>query len=89
MDTMAAFEVKTGSAQSFQSDGAPPRPADISWVTNFRDRSSYTRYLPHITIGIGTQPLTIAPFRFTARELAMCRLGRFCTCKEQLARWTL
>ncbi|MBM63736.1 MAG: hypothetical protein CL484_12390 [Acidobacteria bacterium] len=89
MDAMTTFEVQTGSPESFQTDGAPPRLADISWVTNFRNRSSYTRYLPHITIGIGTQPLTIAPFRFTARELAICRLGRFCTCRKQLACWTL
>lgn len=89
MTTMAVYEVASGDADAFQQDGPPPRPSDVSWVATFRDRSSYAHYTPHITIGIGPRPLSVDPFQFTAREIALCRLGRFCTCRDQLARWTL
>lgn len=89
MDAMAPYELSTSEPDSFQSDGVPPRSADILWVATFRNRSSYGRYAPHITIGIGTQPFTIEPFQFTAHEIAMYQLGRFCTCRNQLARWSL
>ena len=88
MDALAPFEVP-GCAAAFQQDDAPPRDADIAWVTRFRADSSYTRFDPHITVGIGPDPVTVGPFDFTAREFAICRLGRCCTCRDQLARWTV
>ena len=88
MDTLAPYEVPGGAA-AFQHDDVPPRDADIDWVTRFRADSSYARFDPHITVGIGPEPVTIDPFSFTAREIAVCRLGRCCTCRDQLARWTL
>ena len=88
MDAMRDEEV-AGDAAAFQADGAPARPADVAWVEGFRERSSYARYDPHVTVGIGPQPLRAAPFRFPADEIALCRLGRFCTCRDRLASWTL
>ena len=89
MHTLAAYELSKAEQDSFHIDGEPPRKADVSWVTSFRNRSSYTYYVPHITIGIGTKPLDTEPFRFTAHEIAICQLGRFCTCCSRLASWTL
>ena len=88
MDALAPYEAPGGAA-AFQHDDAPPRHADVVWVTRFRAESSYARFDPHITIGIGPDPVTVDPFTFTAREIAVCRLGRCCTCRDQLARWTL
>ena len=89
MDTLASYEVPAGDAAAFQQDSDPPRDADVAWVTRFRADSSFARFDPHITVGIGPDPVTADPFTFTAREIAVCRLGRFCTCRDRLARWTL
>ncbi len=88
MDTLAEHEVP-GAAAAFQQDDAPPRGADVAWVTRFRTDSSYARFDPHITVGIGPTPVTVDPFAFTACEIAVCHLGRFCTCRDRLAYWTL
>lgn len=88
MDALRHEEV-AGDAAAFQADGEPARPADVAWVEGFRERSSYARYDPHVTVGIGPRPLSAAPFRFPVEEIALCRLGRFCTCRDRLASWTL
>ena len=82
-------EETAGGAAAFQTDGAPARAADAAWVAGFRDRSSYVRYDPHVTIGIGERPISTAPFGFPVEEIALCRLGRFCTCRDRLAVWKL
>lgn len=88
MDALRGEEV-AGDASAFQAGGAPARPADVAWVAGFRERSSHARYNPHVTVGIGPRPVSTAPFRFPAEEIALCRLGRFCTCRDRLANWTL
>ncbi len=87
MDALRGEEV-AGDAGAFQTDAAPARPADVAWVEGFRERSSYARYDPHVTVGIGPRPLSTAPFDFPVDEIALCRLGRFCTCRDRLASWT-
>ena len=88
MDALATYEVP-GDADAFQQDDDPPRDADVGWVTRFRTDSSLARFDPHITVGIGPDPVTTDPFTFAAHTIAVCRLGRFCTCRDQLAHWTL
>ena len=88
MDTLASYEI-LGDAAAFQQDDDPPRDADVAWVTRFRADSSFARFDPHITVGIGPDPVTADPFTFPARTIAVCRLGRFCTCRDRLAHWTL
>ena len=88
MDALRNEEV-AGDAAAFQADGEPARPADVTWVEGFRERSSYSNYDPHVTVGIGPRALSAAPFRFPVEEVALCRLGRFCTCRDRLASWTL
>ena len=88
MNTLAPYEIP-GDAAAFQRDDDPPRDADVAWVTRFRVDSSFARFDPHITVGIGPDPVTATPFTFTARTIVVCRLGRFCTCRDRLAHWTL
>ena len=88
MDALRDHEV-AGGAAAFQTDEAPARPADVAWVAGFRDRSSYARYDPHVTIGIGSRQMATAPFHFPVEEIAVCRLGRFCTCRDRLVSWRL
>ena len=75
--------------QGFWTDGDGPRPADIEWVATFRERSAFHRFDPHITIGVGALAVRLAPTPFAAAQIAMCQLGRFCTCRRVLQAWTL
>ena len=87
MATLAPFEERHGSALAF--DGHDARPADVAWVTGYRRAASFIEFAPHITIGHATTPPVIAPFEFDATTLAVCHLGRFCTCRTVLREWTL
>ena len=88
LDTLAVHEV-AGGHDAFQVDDDPAREADVRWVTRFRQDSAFDRFDPHITIGIRAPAAPLASWRFTASEIALCRLGRFCTCRDHLAHWTL
>jgi hypothetical protein len=74
---------------AFLTDGDGPRAADIEWVSTFRQQSSLQRFNPHITIGVGTLAARVTPSPFLATQLALCQLGRFCTCRRVLHAWTL
>ena len=87
MDALRGHET-AGGASAFQAPEAA-RPADVDWVARYRDDAAYARYDPHVTVGIGPRPIAAAPFRFLVDEIALCRLGRFCTCRDRLATWTL
>jgi hypothetical protein len=86
--SLAPYEV-SGTSDAFQVDDYPARAADVRWVTRFRQDSAFERYDPHITVGISSAPATLAPWSLTASTVALCRLGRFCTCRNHLADWTL
>ena len=73
----------------FVADDGGPRQADIEWVSTFRERSSYARFSPHVTLGIGRLEETPPTWSFVADTVALCQLGRFCTCQRVLASWTL
>ena len=79
----------TGTHEAFQVDDHSARDADVRWVTRFRQDSAFDRFDPHITIGIGSTPAALAPWHLRANVVALCRLGRFCTCRDRLADWTL
>ena len=89
MDRLAAFERGTGSASSFHTNGWPARTSDVEWVRNFRTKSAYVWYEPHITVGVGDLISSIAPLAFTTPHVAACHLGRYCTCRVELEKWTL
>ena len=82
-----AFEKPDGDASAFA--GGDARERDIRWVQNFRRDFSYDRFTPHITIGHADQPPFVEPMEFVATTIALCALGRFCTCSQVIARWDL
>ena len=89
MERLEPLEVPVGSGAAFCGDDEPPRPPDIEWVTHYRTRSSYSAYQPHVTLGIGPVSVAVPPMQFTATQVAVCHLGRFCTCRAMLHEWTL
>ena len=89
MERLEPLEIAEGSGDAFFTDEEPARPADVEWVTRYRTRSSDSAYQPHVTLGIGTISVAVAPMRFTATQVAVCHLGRFCTCRAVLHEWTL
>ncbi|MHC4423619.1 MAG: hypothetical protein ACYSWR_02975 [Planctomycetota bacterium] len=56
----------------------------LLWIKNYRKKSSFGNFLPHITIGYGETEDLSFPIKFTASELALCHLGNHCTCREIL-----
>ncbi len=81
------FEVDTGDAPAFF--GADARDRDVGWVREFRRESSCDRFTPHITLGHASEPPVIEPFDFVATTIAVCHLGRFCTCRRIIRAWEL
>jgi 2'-5' RNA ligase len=89
MNALEPFDARQGGPDAFCGVGEAPRPRDVAWVSGYRSRSSYAHFFPHITLGHGDQPPAIEPFEFIADRLAVCHLGKFCTCRVVLAEWTL
>lgn len=73
---------EVSSDMLFDSD---VKEATLSWIRNYRVKSSFANFLPHITIGYGQPTDTTLPIEFTASRLAMCHLGNHCTCRKILA----
>ena len=59
--------------------------SSLEWIRNYRAKSSFEKFWPHITLGYGI----IEDVKFTARlvvsKLALCWLGNHCTCRKILA----
>ena len=81
------FEVTTGDSSSFFGNDA--RDRDVRWVREFRHQSSFDRFTPHITLGHASEPPVIEPMAFVATMVAVCHLGRFCTCRRIVRAWDL
>ena len=89
MDRLESFSTGGDGREAFWADGDLPRVDDVEWVVSFRERSAFDRFDPHITIGSGRVTAQINPTPFVATQLALCHLGRFCTCRRVLRVWTL
>ena len=63
------------SAQSVDS-------ATLSWIKNYRRKSSFGGFSPHITVGYGQLDGVYGPTEFTASRLALCHVGNHCTCRQ-------
>ncbi len=63
-----------------------PRVAETTllWIRNYREKSSFERFSPHITIGYGQAKDLAGPIEFRASQLALCHLGNHCTCRKVL-----
>ena len=89
MDRLAAFDMTAGGANAFLANGEAPRARDVEWVARFRTAAAYGSFEPHVTLGVGALDHAAPAFEFEADAVALCRLGRFCTCRRILASWTL
>jgi len=56
----------------------------LLWIKNYREKSSFASFRPHITIGYGEISSLSLPIKFTAAALALCHLGNHCTCRDVL-----
>ncbi len=89
MDAIEPFESPDGGPDAFQSQGETIRGEDVEWVRNYREDSAYAHYRPHVTLGHGVRAPLVEPIEFRAARVAVCRLGRFCTCRAILREWPL
>jgi len=53
----------------------------LHWIRNYRDKSGFENFWPHITIGYGVLDNFKFSRTFTAERLALCHLGNHCTCR--------
>ncbi len=58
-------------------------------INNFLENSSFDKFSPHITVGLGPYPAITYQSFFTASTLALCQLGNHCTCRKILHSVTL
>ena len=87
MEALRGVERPEGGTGAFFGDDA--RLRDVLWVTGYRLKSSFHHFAPHITLGHGSEPPRIEPFDFEADTVAVCHLGRYCTCRRVLREWRL
>ena len=87
LDATEALEVQKGDASAFLNEDA--RDRDVRWVREFRRESSFARFTPHITLGHASEPPIVEPVDFVATTIAVCHLGRFCTCRRIIRAWEL
>jgi len=64
--------------------GVTVAESTLLWVRDYREKSSFEKFFPHITIGYGEVGDFSAPMEFTAPRLALCHLGNHCTCRKVL-----
>ncbi len=57
----------------------------LLWIKNYREKSSFEKFSPHITIGYGQAEALARLIEFRASQLALCHLGNHCTCRKVLA----
>ncbi len=56
----------------------------LLWIKNYRQKSSFENFFPHITIGYGQIENQVQPETFSVSQLALCHLGNHCTCRKIL-----
>jgi 2'-5' RNA ligase len=89
MDEVKKLSEPDGSEEAFYGADKQAREKDVAYVTGFRRRASYGRYVPHITLGYGTPPVPDVFMDFVCSQAALFQLGRFCTCRQLLHKWKL
>ena len=84
METFAPY-LSRDVTRDMLYDPAEAAESTLLWIKNYREKSSFENFLPHITIGYGEAENGPFPIRFSASELALCHLGNHCTCRKVLA----
>jgi 2'-5' RNA ligase len=87
MEALRGLERPDGGVGAFFDEDA--RLRDGLWVAGYRLKSSFHHYTPHITLGHGSEPPAIEPSGFEADTIAVCHLGKFCTCRKVLREWRI
>ena len=66
---------------------SPPLACEstLLWIKNYPEKSAFSNFFPHITIGYGQLDEFPFPAEFNASKLALCHLGNHCTCRKVLA----
>jgi 2'-5' RNA ligase len=62
--------------------GAEVEESTLLWIKNYPEKSSFSNFSPHITIGYGEMNNFSFPIKFGVSKLALCHLGNHCTCRE-------
>ena len=62
--------------------GAEVAESTLLWIKNYPEKSSFSNFSPHITIGYGEMNNFSFPIKFGVSRLALCHLGNHCTCRE-------
>ncbi len=65
--------------------GSEVSRSTLLWIKNYREKSSFASFRPHITIGYGEISSFSLPIKFAAAALTLCHLGNHCTCRKILA----
>lgn len=87
MDALRGFERSGGGPDAFAGDGG--RLADVIGVTGYRLQSAFGAWSPHVTLGHAAVPPPVEAMEVSARAIAVCQLGPFCTCRGILRQWAL
>ena len=62
----------------------------IDWVNNFGENSAYSKYHPHITLGIGITEIPLDfPITFKPVSVGFFHLGKHGTCKKLIKAFNL
>jgi 2'-5' RNA ligase len=67
--------------------GGGAAESTLLWIKNYRVKSGFANFSPHITIGYGEiDDLTkfSFPIKFAVSKLALCHLANHCTCRKVL-----
>jgi len=56
----------------------------LLWIKNYRQKSSFENFFPHITIGYGQVENHSPQKTFAVSKLSLCHLGNHCTCRKIL-----
>jgi len=81
---LAPYLSGDATADMIYADGQVAE-STLQWIKEYREKSSFASFLPHITIGYGQINKLSFPIKFAVLELALCHLGNHCTCRKILA----
>ncbi|MFZ5391005.1 MAG: hypothetical protein ACOZAJ_01895, partial [Patescibacteria group bacterium] len=56
----------------------------LYWINNYKIKSSFNNFYPHITLGISKLQDKEVDINFIASRLAIGHLGNYCTCRKIL-----
>ncbi len=85
MEKMAPYVNYNPKKEMFFTPKEIENPPTLDYVRNFKEKSSFENFSPHITIGYGKlDNAKIEQIKSTANTLAVCQLGNYCTCRKVL-----